>query len=145
MIGPYPDINIFAGGYVNQVTIEIWLMEQIGALEVATAAGIMAVKDFLPEIREEVTVDTSGQYALLSYSMKSSGQVIPLLISKDSKRLRDGIHRIAIAELLGWKSMTVSDTKITYDQWDHTDAGREYHRRWQDRIGYHKNETRIQL
>src|ERR1700728_4550041 len=101
-------------------------MEQIGELDFASPTGFMKVKDFLPQVIEEVTQDYSTQYAILKKSMKINGQLVPLHVSKDMLRLRDGIHRIALATQLEWKFMDVSTDNRDNTEWDNSDAGKEY-------------------
>lgn len=126
--------NIFAGGSLEPVTIELWTIGLICCLQVASPVGFTLVRDLLPQVTEEIKADVSGQYGILRKSMEFSGQVIPLFLSKDKCRLRDGIHRIAIANDLGWLTMTVSTTRMVYSSWDESDDGREYHRRWEERV-----------
>jgi len=114
-------------------------MEQIGELDFASPIGFMKVKDFLPQVLEEVTQDYSTQYAILKKSMETNGQLVPLHVSRDMLRLRDGIHRIALATKLGWKFMDVSTDRRSNDAWDISDAGKEYWRLWHWRLRGFKN------
>ena len=114
-------------------------MEKIGELDFASPTGFMKVKDFLPVVTEEVIQDYSTQYAILKKSMAENGQTVPLHISKDLKRLRDGIHRIAIASLMGWKFMDVSTDKRDNSDWDTSKQGTEYWRLWNWRLRGMKN------
>lgn len=124
------DLPVFGGGSYDPPTVEIWPMPHIGRLELITSSGFTTVGDFLPEILEEVKLDVSGQYKYLKQSMYRNGQPVPLFISKDKLRLRDGIHRIAIAYDLKWGKMSVSTTKIVWKQWDESEIGETYHRLW---------------
>jgi hypothetical protein len=135
-------VNVFAGGSAEPVEVELWqLYGGIEYLEIATASGLMLVKDFLPEVRKEILVDTTGQYNILGEHLDTHGQTVPLFISKDKARLRDGIHRVAIATILGWRAMTVSTTRIVYSSWDSSEQGKRYHKLWQERLEGLKNGT----
>lgn len=125
---------IFSGGSISPVEIELWPIGLVCCLSVASPSNFVLVKDILPEITEEIKADVSGQYKILRDSMSSYWQVVPLFISQDKSRLRDGLHRIAIAHDLGWLYMSVSTTRIVYSSWDQSEAGQEYHKRWKERI-----------
>jgi hypothetical protein len=56
-------------------------------------------------------------------------------------RIRDGINRIAIADLLGWNSMLVTTgimEKSMWRQWDESDEGRRFHDLKASRMGFRK-------
>lgn len=114
-------------------------MEQVGELDFASPTGFMKVKDFLPEVTEEVRRDYSTQYAILKKSLAENGQMVPLHVSKDMSRLRDGIHRIALATELGWKFMDVSTDRRLNTEWDESDTGKEYWRLWNWRVRGFRN------
>lgn len=138
---PYPiSDNVYAGGATDPVEVELWSMELIGTLFVATPNGYYTVQSFLPEVIEEVKADVTGQYAVLKGSMGfSPGQAVPLFLSKDKTRLRDGIHRVALATILDWPCMTVSNTRIVYTSWDQSPEGIKYHELWEKRLRGLKN------
>lgn len=115
---------------------ELWPLERIKQLDFASPTGFMKVADFLPQVLEEVREDISTQYSILKNSMREQGQIVPLRISRDHKRLRDGIHRIAIATDLGWEHLEVS-TEKAYNAWDATEQGQQYWKLWNWRVnGY---------
>jgi hypothetical protein len=111
----------------------LWSLEEIKELDFASPTGFMKVRDFLPQVIEEVKEDYSTQYAILRKSMKEQGQLVPLHISRDSKRLRDGIHRTGIAVTLGWNYMYVSTSRYSTD-WDETEEGQRYWQLWNWRL-----------
>ena len=112
---------------------ELWPLEKIKELDFASPTGFMKVKEFLPYVIEEVTVDISKQYSILRKSMKEQGQIVPIHVSRDNNRLRDGIHRIAIATGLGWNYMYVSSARYM-SEWDSTEEGQKYWKLWNWRL-----------
>jgi hypothetical protein len=109
--------------------IELWNIEDIKELDFPSPTGFMKVKDFLPQVIEEVKEEASTQYSLLKNSMKTQGQLVPLRISRNKTRLMDGIHRIALATILEWKFMDVSTERRESD-WDTTEEGIRYWQLW---------------
>jgi hypothetical protein len=112
---------------------KLWSLDQIKQLDFASPTGFMKVGDFLPQVIEEVKADYSTQYALLRKSMREQGQLVPLHVSRDCMRLRDGIHRIAIASELGWNYLDVSTERRSSD-WDTTEEGIKYWKLWNWRL-----------
>lgn len=114
---------------------QLWPIEKIKELDFPSPTGFMKVKDFLPQVIEEVNADYSTQYSILRESMRTQGQLVPLHISKDCNRLRDGIHRIAIATQfpVPWNFMEVSTERRT-TEWDQSDAGKRYWQLWNWRL-----------
>jgi hypothetical protein len=112
---------------------QLWSLDNIKELDFPSPTGFMKVIDFLPHVLEEVRMDVSTQYAILSKSMKEDGQLVPLRISRDATRLRDGIHRVAIATELEWKYMEVSTERRVTD-WDITEEGQKYWKLWNWRL-----------
>jgi hypothetical protein len=112
---------------------KLWHMDQIKELDFPSPTGFMKVKDFLPQVLEEVRADYSTQYAILKKSMRENGQLVPLLVSRDLGRLRDGVHRVALGTELGWNYMEVSTEKKD-NPWDLTEDGQKYWRLWNWRL-----------
>jgi hypothetical protein len=121
---------------------KLWPIEKIKELDFASPTGFMKVKDFLPQVVEEIQADYSTQYAILRKSMKEQGQLVPLYVSKDLTRLRDGIHRIAIATDLDdpWNFMDIS-TEHRTTEWDSTDDGKKYWQLWSWRLNGFKDTS----
>lgn len=118
---------------------QLWTLDLIKELDFPSPTGFMKVGDFLSQAIEEVTADVSTQYSILKKSMEEQGQLVPLHVSRDYKRLRDGIHRIALATELRWHFMDVSSQRYTTD-WDETDEGKRYWQLWNWRLkGFRDN------
>jgi hypothetical protein len=124
---------------------QLWHMDRIKELDFPSPIGFMKVGDFLPQVIEEVNADYSTQYAILRKSLREHGQLVPLYVSRDFTRLRDGIHRIAIAVSdLKWNFMDVDNVRRTTD-WDNTEEGQRYWQLWNWRLrGFH-GDNRGQL
>lgn len=116
-------------------------VDEAKELDFASPTGFMKVKDFLPYVTKEVTDDYTGQYAILRESLQANGQLIPLHVSKDYRRLRDGIHRLAIISTLGWSAVFISDTKIPNYEWDVSEDGKLYWKLWNKRLEGFRNEN----
>lgn len=112
---------------------ELWALDQVKELDFPSPTGFMKVKDFLPLALEEVRADASGQYSILRNSLLNNGWLVPIRISGDKRRLRDGIHRTAIASDLGWNSILVSDARHT-NVWDISEEGQKYWELWYYRL-----------
>jgi hypothetical protein len=94
----------------------------------------LTVGDKLPDIHMEILLTRTDQYHMLKESMKYYGQLVPLHVSKDKMRLKDGLHRVAIASDLGWRSIELSTEKHVCMEWNHSEAGAEYYRLWNERL-----------
>jgi hypothetical protein len=124
---------------------QLWHMDRIKELDFPSPIGFMKVGDFLPQVIEEVNADYSTQYAILRKSLREHGQLIPLYVSRDFTRLRDGIHRIAIVVSdLKWNFMDVDNVRRTTD-WDNTEEGQRYWQLWNWRLRGFSGETEKQL
>jgi hypothetical protein len=140
---PAPDPNL-------PYTLEgdVWSMELIKTLDSLWfgAAGAMSVGDIIPTIQFEIN-SYPDMYFKLRESMETYGQRAPIYVAKPEKvmymlnnapTLSDGIHRVAIADMLGWKTMIVSDEPRTWHEWDNSEVGLEYRYLWEKRLGLHK-------
>jgi hypothetical protein len=119
---------------------KLWHIDKIKELDFASPIGFMKVGDFLQSAIEEVRADYSTQYAILKKSMAESGQLVPLHISRDCSRLRDGIHRIAVSQTFTppWNFLEVS-TERRFSDWDNSEEGRKYWQLWNWRLNGMKN------
>lgn len=138
---PYPGpesvsetVSELSGGIVA----EVWSMALVGTLNTAWTdpdGKPVSVKDILPVVQEEIYNCPTDQYEILGNSMYVHGQTVPVRIFSTGRTLRDGIHRIAIAEQLGWNTITVSTVNSSWHEWDMSEDGLEYHRLWRARLG----------
>jgi hypothetical protein len=110
---------------------EVWSMDQVKTLQ---TAWFLPVEDILDRIKYEIKF-FGPMYAILRESMEEYGQRVPVHISDDKMRLRDGIHRIAIADDLGWNTVLVSTDIRKWHEWDESARGQEYHIIWRQRLG----------
>lgn len=94
-----------------------------------------SVSDKLPDIYMEILSCKTDQYHMLKDSMKYYGQLAPLHVSKDKERLKDGIHRVAVASDLGWRTIELSTERVILQDWNTSDIGKEYYRLWYERLG----------
>lgn len=117
---------------------EVWSIELIKTLQTGWFGinGPLTVGEILPVIYSEILNVQTSQYMILVNSMQEYGQRVPIHISEDKKRLRDGIHRIALAvSPLKWNTMLVSSDRRSWHEWDESEIGQEYHRLWRRRLG----------
>jgi len=141
--------------YSGSPDTEIWSMDLIKELDTAWTDfenEDMRVGDVLPRIQSKIT--HWGEYVYLVRSMRVYGQQVPVRVFKSlgpatldgiffhwPARIRDGINRIAIADLLGWDSMLVTTgimEKSMWQQWDESDEGRRFHDLKASRMGFRK-------
>jgi hypothetical protein len=115
--------------------VEIWPMEQVKNLGTTALAERVILADILPAIQQEIDA-CLPMYSLLMRSMEEHGQQVPVRVTSDKLRLRDGHHRIAIADLLGWDNMLVSTSQTAWHEWDETEQGQLYMNMWRQRLGY---------
>jgi hypothetical protein len=97
--------------------------------------GPLSVGDVILNVHTEMSNVRTGQYKILQESMEKYGQRVPIHVSQDKRRLRDGIHRITIADTLGWCTMLVSSDRIKWHEWDESAEGQLYHTLWRQRLG----------
>ncbi len=119
---------------------EIWPLEDIlnlGTVWPSASGGRALVSEVLPEVQEQI-LQAMKMYDLLIVSLRDNGQCAPVRITTDRKRLRDGIHRVAIAQSLGWPTMAVTTQGASvWTSWDESPEGREYYQWWHSRLqGY---------
>jgi len=119
---------------------QLWHIDKIKQLDFPSPTGFVKVGDFLPQVIEEVNADISTQYAILRKSLHDNGQLIPLYVNRDFTRLRDGIHRIAIAVTMDkpWNFMDVDNVRRITD-WDSTEEGQKYWQLWNWRLKGFRN------
>jgi hypothetical protein len=106
--------------------------------------GPVKVGMILPVVMQEVR--TYEQYVLLKESMETYGQRVPVYIAYPERvmgmiatgpMLADGIHRVAIAAILGWETMITSDQQIRWHEWDESEKGIQYRYLFEKRLGLH--------
>lgn len=113
---------------------EIWLMEDVFKLETMFPDPFdkrWTVGGVLPEIQKQI-LQHYQMYDYLIQSLREHGQVVPVRITSDGLKLRDGIHRVAIADSLGWPSLLVDRSPCsTWEDWDNSEEGKAYYgARW---------------
>lgn len=95
------------------------------------------VGEILPQVKLEIY--SNPQYDLLIDSMETFRQQAPIrLFDTVPYKIRDGLHRIAIAVILDWPWMYVtreSTAVSTWQVWDESSTGKKYHQLWRERIG----------
>ena len=120
----------------------IWSMALIKTLEVNFFGpnGYMTVEEILPTIIHKVT--SWEEYEILLKSMQAYGQQVPIRVFSEAgplkHKLRDGINRIALAEVMGWDSMLVTQGLNEYsmwEDWDNTTEGKAFHKAKARRFG----------
>lgn len=113
---------------------EVWSMKLVYELETGWfgSTGYLTVREVLPVISYKVS--NWEEYAVLRRSMEIYGQKVPIRIfhklGNIPPRLRDGINRIAIADIMGWDSMIVSAgimEKSMWQEWDESEEGKNFH------------------
>lgn len=108
---------------------EIWSIADVKNLHVSwpdSYGGRSLVSEVLSTFQQHI-LDNYQKYELLIVSMKEHGQAVPIKIMPDRQTLRDGIHRIAIADSMGWADMQVTvGGKSTWIEWDASATGKEY-------------------
>ena len=92
------------------------------------------VGEMMPMIHREIRESKTDQYQILWDSMRYYGQAVPFHVTEDKTRLRDGMHRIALATLLNWHSIDLSTERITYDEWNNSEIGQRYYALWRGRF-----------
>jgi hypothetical protein len=97
--------------------------------------GRLKVRDIIPAVEDEMMRCSTPQYEILKTSLEEHGQKACLHISSDLKILQDGIHRLVIADLLGWGGQWVSTEKDDWTEWDESSTGRTYWNLWRQRLG----------
>lgn len=116
---------------------EIWPMENILKLETMwpdPSGNRWRVGGILSEIQRQVLA-FYPMYDYLIISLRENGQKVPIRISHDGLRLRDGIHRVAIAVSLGWNNMVVSRGSLsTWREWNESEDGQAYYTAWHRRL-----------
>lgn len=122
----------------EQAYRSVWPVEAVLGLESAwfCETGRVPVGYILPVIKQEIKACVTNQYKILERSLERNGQAVPVRISYDAKRLRDGIHRVAIMHYLLFDEIKVSTSSAAWDEWDRSDTGQEYLRLWRERLGY---------
>ena len=125
--------------------IDIWSMAAIWKLDSSWTdfeGDGTTVGEIMPRIRHKITL--WEEYIYLTESMRIYGQQVPIRIfprGLTPARLRDGINRIAIAELLGWDSMLVTTgimEKSMWLDWDQSEQGKKFHSLKAGRMGFVK-------
>ena len=91
------------------------------------------VGGILREIQDQI-LQNYQMYDLLIVSLRNHGQVVPIRITTDKQRLRDGIHRVAIASSMGWNNMLVSTTSSDWLDWNKSEEGQKYYTTWSARL-----------
>jgi len=90
------------------------------------------VGEVLPSIKATIFA-FAKRYDLLFASMQDYGQRVPIRYGYDNsnqKAVVDGIHRVAIADMLGWENMIVIWTEeggSHWREWDGSEIGQRYH------------------
>lgn len=112
---------------------EVWLMEDVMKLETMFPDPFnnrWTVGGILPEIQRQI-LEHYQMYDHLIVSLREHGQVVPIRVTTDGLRLRDGIHRVAIAESLAWRSIVVGrDSDSTWKEWNESEEGQAYYTAW---------------
>jgi|SRR6185437_13413837 len=115
-------------------SIQVWSMDLIKTLDTNWFGrdGVKSVGEMLPVIIDKVT--KWEEYDVLKKSMQVYGQQVPVRlfypIPPLPGKLRDGINRVALAEIMGWDSMLVSQNimeKSMWVEWDESEMGRSFH------------------
>lgn len=120
---------------------ELWNMEAIMDLETVWLHSIggevvnTTLRDIYPAIVHEIKFVYPAMYKVLEDSMRTNGQQVPVRVFQDKTKIRDGIHRIVIADLIGWPCMLVSTESSFWTEWDNTQPGLEYDRLKKERFG----------
>ena len=120
----------------NHPEPEIWPMEDIlklGTVWPDETNSRLTVAQVIPDIQAQILAHYQ-MYDILILSMREHGQAVPVRITNDRLRLRDGIHRVTIAHSLGWESMKVSTSYSAWLDWDKSEEGIKYHTMWIQRL-----------
>ena len=121
---------------------QVWSMDLIKLLDTSWfgSDGVKTVGDILPVIIDKVS--KWEEYEILKHSMEIYGQTVPIRMFPPMEpfpgKLRDGMNRIALAEIMGWSSMKVTYgplEKSMWEVWDNSEMGIAYHNAKAKRLG----------
>ena len=124
---------------------EIWSMSLIKSMDsqwLGPGDGYLPVGEVIQDLMWKLT--HWEEYTCLIESMNVWGQQVPIRVFPPiplinlPARLRDGIHRIAIADYFGWDSMLVTTgimEKSMWQNWDESLKGRKFHELKARRLG----------
>jgi hypothetical protein len=107
----------------------VWNMSALFSLYIMWNGAPTQIKAVLSEVKRTIFT-FSKRYDSLVASMQDYGQRVPVRITEDNSSLRDGLHRIAIGDILGWETMLADTGNSRWHEWDESQVGQVYHKAW---------------
>lgn len=138
LTAPYRGISVLPapdGDLPYTLPGDVWPMKYVLDLDTSwiTVNGSLKVREILPSIKSDI--EHNAMYDKVRRSMETYGQRVPVRIFSEENKLRDGIHRIAIADMIGWETMLVGTEISTWHEWDQSIEGLDYWNLWRMRMG----------